>query len=49
MCQDFITFFIIRMYSIITYDDPKEAEPVDDEVEDELQRINQKKNEENNI
>lgn len=27
-----------KMYSIITYGDPKEAEPVDDEVEDELSR-----------
>ncbi len=37
-----------KMYSIITYDDPKEAEPVDDEVEDEIKRIHEKKNEENN-
>ena len=29
-----------KMYSIITYGDPKEAEPVDDEVEDELSRKN---------
>lgn len=27
-----------KMYSIITYGDPKEAEPVDDEVEDEIKR-----------
>ncbi len=27
-----------KMYSVITYGDPKEAEPVDDEVEDELSR-----------
>lgn len=29
-----------KMYSIITYGDPKEAEPVDAEVEDELSRKN---------
>lgn len=29
-----------KMYSVITYGDPKEAEPVDDEVEDELSRKN---------
>ena len=29
-----------KMYSIITCGDPKEAEPVDDEVEDELSRKN---------
>lgn len=29
-----------KMYSIITYGDPKEAEPVDDEVDDELSRKN---------
>lgn len=29
-----------KMYSIITFGDPKEAEPVDDEVEDELSRKN---------
>ena len=29
-----------KMYSVITYGDPNEAEPVDDEVEDELSRKN---------
>lgn len=29
-----------KMYSIITYGDPKEAEPVDDEIEDVLSRKN---------
>ena len=37
-----------KMYSIITYGNPKDAEPVDDEVEDEIKRIHEKKNEENN-
>lgn len=29
-----------KMYSVITYGDPNEAEPVDDEVDDELRRKN---------
>ena len=37
-----------KMYSIITYRNPKDAEPVDDEVEDAIKRIHEKKNEENN-
>jgi len=37
-----------KMYAIITYGNPKDAEPVDDEVEDEIKRKHEKKNEENN-
>ena len=33
-------YILRKLYSIITYGDPKEAEPVDDEVEDELSRKN---------
>ena len=37
-----------KMYSIITYGNPKDAEPVDDEVEDEINRIHEKQQQDSN-